>query len=1127
MNWIAKLKGLRGPWNQARLIPAIVAGRFRWGIAKIVRRTVAEQLAANNMARAHRYPLAKRIMLTITGRPVLAAFAGALLYAAAAALGYFDLLPAMKLAPDDNASVRDFWDINVAILGVQAALVSLAFPLVIAFVGLLNQGRASFASRITIYIEASGALFVGISSLLLCLAVSIQLPIAGHFSDSAELLITGLNLLWLAINIAALAYFILRTIAFIHPARRTPLMFAYVANIVWPRELAAIVTQNQWGNATAYGLLPAGEEEVDIFEPGYGARTWYGRMTRVGEPRVSRTFKGKERLCDVRVGIIAPVVRRWLEDVRSSSADTQHDFLVDVEPGSTYEGEKALVRTTTPLGPISRLGLHWAFVFEKQREDHGSVQETARLLSDMLTDLIALIDTRQSGEFALQLEEVAELHQFLYSLGQKHDEDFNYSLIGSGSGLFGFSRNLGPSWAHAYHDVTERAVERLADDSAFVSRIAHLPASLYLRSAQTITPKALYPLVEMASNLAYRLMDWETKARLTGLRNAEMPQPTRTDNYGEAWREVVSGWERLLQAIGPRLRMREGSSLDWPEFQRFADNIIAHLRSTTQISARAIWVGDLTATVWTADLMLHWAVQADRAWDTRNGYWRIQKEGFTLTMLEMPWEQVTQLGLAPDDTPPSAAQMLGAIMQNAWSDHLFTLAILALHWSVHGKAPESGPLAARMLLQNKPHDRGDTGLQEDVPFSGTSVLTSILRIRGDGVRWEEQSYAGRFDHLLEELGGFGEAPYVSMRIYSGSGGLSFEALPLASMLAIMATSPEPQGIDGQLRRLLTHGDDASLQRKKRYLEALRDASAEFPFETVPLMAKVCDLDASNFNTRRGHARKLVLDALAILDGHRQQAIIDAQIDAGRIAEVAAAASSEAFTRDHFPLNLFGTIEATPNALAPWTYTTPEISKGSFTNPPMGQIVSNEEDWWRSVTGRKIANEVWLDVLRKAEFKDIEGRTPPQFWRAIKRVAKRIVEAEQNPVIVLANSNFPEWLSDWRWTYREGAEKKPKDLVISTRSDQVESYAFHMNDIPVYEATALYGVAYMFPVELLERARYHDYGDGIAVELEFEADEADPWSGSIKTSFQRNVELGDFEVYRIRFANPIEDLPISD
>lgn len=1111
-------------------MPSILAGWFRPGLKRITRRVVTVQLNGNPSVRAYRYTFFKRLAMRITANPVRSLLLTLLLYVATIWLGRRGWLPRLDLAIDTSASVRDFWTVNVGILGVQAALVGLVFPLVIAFVGLLNQGRASFASRLTIYIESTAAIFVGISSLLLCLAIAIQLPIASRISASAVAAATGLNLLWLIANVAALAYFILRTIAFLHPARQMPILRAYVANVVWPRELSEIVTRNRWDGATTYGYLPAGEEGEDLFEPGHGARTWYSGMIDSGEPRVRRQLWKKKQLIDVKFAVVAPIIRSWLTAVEPLGADRQHDFVIPIEPGKDYEGEQILVRATTALGPISRFGLWSAFRFRTAREDHGAVKETAELLRELIADLLVLIDGRQTEEFAAQLAEVIEFHVFLYNLAQCRDEDFNYALIGGEGGLFGFTRTLGPYWVRAYRDLIDRAVERLPDEPAFTARLAHAPSYLYGRAARTIMPKALAPLLMMAEVLAYQMMEWAKGERLAiapavGVDRPPQRPSRRDENYAEAWREFVSGWERLLQAIAASPDRRERKAREWSEFQRIAENVIAHLRATTELTARAVWLGDETATRWTCDLMLHWNIQSERAWDTRDAYWRLEPEGLTLELLDRPWTDVEPLGRAPDSTPAAASLMFGAILHNAWRDHLVTLASLTIHWAIYRGIGPTTLLAARMLLRNEPHDRGDFGISGDQLLAGVDLLVAILRIQGAGARWIDRSYAGRFDHLLENLGRIGDEPSVSMRIYSSGGGLSFEALPKAHVLAIMATSERPQGLNRELRRQLTQHHDESLQRRKAYLEALLAACDEVdPDAHGAIVAAIADLDLASFDARRTHARQLIEESLAILNGHRAQAIADAAIDPARIAALAQSASEQAFTPDRFPLNLFAAIEPTSDDLEPYRLRAAGQSKGSYTDPPMGHTVINEDSWWRDAVAGQITARLWWDVLAKGDFQEIDGRSPEEFWRAVDEGSARIKEAGHDPVLVLTSTSHPEWLRDWRWPHGPDVVPKPANLVITEATDQAEGYAFSLNDVPVYEAPSLYGLAYLFPSQLLARVRYHQFADGLPVSLEFEPDAEDAWTGTMVASFERAVELADLSAFRIRFA---KDVPVPD
>lgn len=1096
-----------GAMRQTRLIGKLVAASCKPSLRRIAANIVTVHLNGSVAAKGHRYPSLKRLALKMSDAPIRTTLLVASIYGAALWLG-------IGPAAIGDGSVKDIGTVNVAILGVQGALIGLVFPLVIAFVGLLNQGRASFASRLTIYIESTIAVFVGLSSLLLCVAISLQLAFASMMEPGQAAAVTGLNLLWFVINVVALGYFVLRTLAFLHPARRTPLIRAYVANVVWPRELAKVVTRNRWDGATSYGYLPESDEDPDIFSPGHGARIWYGAVD-FGEPQVLQQLWSKKRLVDIRLGLLDPIIRNWLAEVTPLRADAQHDFVVNVEPDVDYDGDQYLVRTSTKLGLVSTFGIWCAFAFRRRREDHGAVHSTSALLSELMADLLILIDARQVEEFSNQLREIINYHFFFYELAQSPVEDFNYALTSAGRGLFGYSETLGPTWARAYRDVASRAAEILLVEPAFFGRLAHAPASIYGRARRTITPQALRPLIELANMLAYRLID-----RGSDERPSDNPS-LAADALDRAWRDMAAGWELLLQEIGARGSFRDRGARTWADFQRFAENVIEHLRLTTELIAHAVWRGDELATRWTADFLLHWRFQAQRAWESRGAYWLMETEGLTLNLLRQDWAEVAALPIGAREGEATPTQIFGAVMHNGWHDHLVIMASVAIHWALHGGDRRTTVIAARMLLQDEPHDVGDTGVRSGTTPSGSDTLVAILRIKGEGSRFADESYAGRFEHILEQMGRIGDRPAVSLRIYSSSGGLSFDALVEAQVIAIMALSVGPQQLGGELRRQLTKDSDEALVRRESHLEAMLEAAGQLDQSRVgPLLAIISDLDAANYDTRLGLVRRLIEEALAVLRDRRAEAIVNAPIDPARIAAVTAAASGRAFDPSFFPLNLFAHIEATTDELEPFTLNTQNLSKGSYTDPLMGQIVINEDDWWREAVGRRIAATVWTDALRAMKLQELEGRTPEDFWRAVHDGSERIRAAGQDPVLVLQSRAHPEWLNDWRWPYGADAARKPANLVITELANQSECYAFSMNDTPVYEAPSVYGLACLIPAQLLERVRYHDYGGGAPVSMAFTTNEDDPWTGTMSARFERSVELSDLEGFRIRFAEPI-------
>lgn len=1120
---------LQSIWRQTKLLGSLTRGLFEPGLASIARDIVAKQLDSNATARTFRHSRLTRVMRWWASSPMRSILIIVLIYAGVQLIGSLGWLSRINVTDVARLEFRDFWTVNIAVLGVQAALIGLVFPLVIAFVGLLNQGRAAFASRLTIYAESSMAVFVGVSSLLLCVAIALQLPFASR-TEATGAITTMLNLAWFIGNVGALVYFVLRTIAFLHPARRAPIIRAYVANVVWPRELNETVIRNRWGNAVAYDYLPDGDQ-VDLFDRGGGARTWYSALAEFGEPRVSRRLRRKVRLVDVRLALLASVARTWLAEARAFDDGRVHDFGTPVDPGIDYEGEVVVARATLPLTPIARWGIRASFRFRRVREDHGSIDETATLFREMIADMIALIDARQADEFSSQLSELIEFHAFLYKLAQLDDEDINYGQMSSGWGLAG-GRSLSESWSQAYRDMIRRAVERLPDEPEFFGRVAYLGANVYGRAGREVTPKALTSVLRLADFVSYRLMEWAVDQSRAENAGASSPRAGFSllrlgDTYAGAWRDMVAGWERLLHVVVSVPGQRGNRERSWAELGRIAVNVLDHLDSTTRLAARAIWSGDRLATNWTCDLLLHWKAQAEHGWESRGAYWLLRSEALTLDGLELDWQQMSE-GLAPpiDGREITAPVVFGAIIHNAWRDHVVTLASVAIHWAMHDTVPDTVLQAARMLLRNEPHDRGDVGHRDEQPMSAADILISSLRITGSGERFAERSYAATFEHLLESLGRLGERPWVSLRIYSSSGGFSFEALPIAHALAMVAAASGSQGITADLRRLLNDADDEALRRRQRYLSTLRDAFAAIDTDRGRAVAGalVDAADALSFEARLDNARLLVEQALALLVGRRDQAIADAQIDPDRMRALAVAAGSEAFVPDEFPLNLFSEIVATPDELTEFTLKVSNANKGAYTAPLMEQLVVNEEDWWREAIARQVAAVVWHDVLNAASFDDVEGRTPEEFWHAVRDASARIREAGDAPVLVIASTSHPEWLLDWQWSHRPDPAPKPADLVITRLAEQAEGYEFSMNDTPVYRAQTAYGVAYLVPEQLFRRLRYRDYGDGLSVAMRFDPDSQNPWRGTMMASFARETEVADAHGYRIRFdSDPRPDL----
>lgn len=1087
------------------LIFDLLAGSRKPALAAIVRAIVLDHFRRNKILRAHRYPLIKRFLFWSAKHPAASMAAVTAIYSVSIVTAA--LLERAGLLPPSEGQPATPMDLNGYVLGAQATLVGLVFPLVIAFVGLLNQGRASFASRLTIYIEDSNAIFVGVSSLLLCVTISCQLLLNTHLAGATGAIISGINVFWLAMNIAALGHFVLRTIAFLHPARSSLIVKEYVANVAWRSELMDLVTDNRWRGAEHYGYLPKGDDSD--WQGKTRASVWYSAMWTGGDQLVSRHLKRSMRLTDVRFGVVRSVLNTWLAKARSTDGEKRHDFVLPLRPGAQYSGDVVLARATLPVGPLSRWALGAAFKFKGARSDPAEIREVARVLREMIADLIALIDNRHEDEFSSQIGSVWDFHAFLLEIGQIADQDFNYAQLAVGFG------SQSEEWVRQYSDMLQRAVEQLSREASFFGRCCYIGSAIFQRCRDRVSPDALKALLSPPNWLFYRMMDWAEAEHIAESPTGVVARPFRLKRNAQAheraWRDYVGGWEDFLRAIAERPKTKDQS---WDDLRRGSDNLFRHLYLTAEMVGRAAWAGDELATSWTADLLLHWRALATRDWDMHGSeLYGLRSEEATQDLLALSWNDIDGAQFQAGRGEVSPANLYVSIIHNSARDNVIAMACICIHWANDVALRPTTARAARMLLNREYHDLGDTGVTSESAPSAAGILVSLIRIAG-----ARGKHHASISGLAEALGEFRRAAFVSGRMYSGHGGLGFR-LHTAHALAIMARATDAQGVDERLRRLVTSAPDEALRERENYLTELLNAfehiSAERHQDLVAALTG--DDDAESFAVRQVRARDLVAAVLAELQGRREAAIVDAQVDPERLHAVAVAASSGASDTTIFPLHLFAEVVATADELKKFTLRMSGVRKGVYTKPRMAQAAVNEDDYWRTVMRQQVASIVWDDAYREIAngAHRLEGNTPEAFWMAAREGVGRIRQAGADPILVVGRVE-PPWLSDWRWTHRTEAPR-PEDLTITEETGQGAGYQFSMNGTPVYGGSTFRGEALLFPRAALRKLRLHEYPSALRVAVNFEPDAADKWEGALLAEFQRDVEVADVEAFTIVFA----------
>ena len=1115
---------VRAAAREVSLLIALGGGLFGLRLSKVVRDVERGHFSSNEALKSHRYNPLQRAMLWCSRHPWLSVVALVLCYTVMLYTTWLEPVGGPRQPANTPDYFRDFQAVNAAVLGAQASFVGIVFPLVIAFVGLLNQGRASFATRLTIYIEETAAKFVGISSLLLCVTVAVQLPLSAQIELRVLAAATILNLVWFGSNVAALGYFILRTIAYLHPAKRTPITQEYVANVAWRRELREMVTQNRWLGVVEYGYLPKAESASFPSPP--TPTIWYSPFGDRGLPVVTRKFRSPRVVNDINFGLLAAVAEHWLRLARIGDGQTAHELSIPIVPNTQYKRELVLARSSISLGWLSRVAIFVSVGLRRDRQDPAAISDTARLLKEMIADLLALIDQRQADEFGAQLTLVHEFHAFLFAIAQSSQEDFNFAQME----IDFLGRKLGTEWASEYRDMQRRAVERLADEPEFFGRCAYSGAHVYDRCSDGVTPVALQSLLLLQNHLVHQLMMWA----MNELRAEDMTTPNaggsfslkrRETSYAGAWRNLVAGWERMLGSI---VRPLANSNPDWSGFGRTFPNIREHLRLTALMVGRAAWSGDQMALNWSTDLLLNWIKLANRGLeDDASAWWALQSDQLTSDVLELPWPQVSALPImAIEGVPVSAPGAFAGIVQNLWRDSIVSIAAVFIRWAQQYGSAGTASAALNMLLHNQRYDRGDSDGYAEDRLTPAAVLASLLRVAGTGGRFSKANYLAFFDALAESLDEFGDQPWVSMRTYSSSGGLEFYLLNLEHALLMMAATGDAN-VDDSIRRLVTQDEDVALRRREECLVELQKALQHHIKREKygELLRSVAGGDEPTFEERRSEILGLIDRTLDLLRDHRKRSLQTAKVDGERLRAVAIAASARAFLPERFPLNLFSEIAAVTSTLSLYAVRAGNQDRGAYTKPLMAQPISNETSWWGETMSRSVAGVVWRDVLQNTPFEMREATTAESFWHTVRDTSAALRGIGEEPLLVTGGAAGPQWLRDWR-SHSLGADlSRPADLTINREPNQPDGYEFSMNEVPVFRAQTFYGEAYLIPKSLLKRVMYHDFGDGLSVAVRFEEDAHNESQGTLVAEFQHGVELGNVTAYRIVYAT--RDLPTQD
>ena len=1026
--------------------------------------------------------------------------------------------------------------INLAILAAQATFIGLVFPIVIALVSLLSDGKISYRGRLNLFLEETEATYVGASAIMLIATLLVQLLALSQLPERVGAACTALNITWFACNTYAIGFFLFQTLKYVQPDLRFQIEKRYIANIVWRNQLSELVRVNRWANAQHYGYWP--NAEIVVGDKDEAPLVVTHKFHDQSDHRLSIDRGKAAQVRDVHLYLVGIVLNSWLQRYRDQDERSRFSWLeFCLSPQQVFEGRTSLlqIKSAPDLTKGEEALVKWAFKTgrEKPLRDKGTV---VQFIEDMISDLMRLAEEGRSSEFRTLLAQLTKLHAFLFDIAEapREDEQFNYAQMTEGMG-----RDLSTKWASPYRDLHKKVVTKLASEPDLFESIAWWSPNIIGLARSSAFDASTNAAMLLSSHLLRRLLDWaaseyrsitgnETNASTT----FEVPSQLRSE-YGNAWRGYVASWERILDVLGPNIQHSDSAKEQWQEFQRIQKAYEDHLLRSVEHVALSAASGDQMAVRWSTDLLIKWPNGILFGGDHGNVFNKVQPVPITTDVVRLSWQRVTEIVVTehprsgvPDAWSPDPKDIWKSALDNFWSDACAVLTAVLTRWMIHYGEQGEAAEAARRVISQKAHDHGQRGSRDAPTFNFSTLLLAPLRIAVAQDGEDRNFYAGKLSELAGRMLDIGSPQYVSMRIYSGTGTGDYLSLTTEQVIVLASQvdlNDRPIRTSREARVLF---DSAKTDEQRRliiaHLEKLDSAIEDLDLDKVAPAFRALRKDGHTLQAATAALKQQLQAHIVAFENMRDQQFEDAEVDPNRLREIAEAASSLGFaaTTANFPISMFEAIDFVDEHLTDFTLTSSDQNTGEYTRPLFSTPVSNEHEFWADVMKQRSATIVMRDLLQSIYPVEVLAPTAEAFWNGVQVAASAIRDAGQNPILIVASQSEPSWLIDWRWPHDEGAWR-PKNLRIAQAENQPNGYLFHLNDLPVFFAPINRDCAYLLAKELLHIVQFTEF-DGLPTQVEFEHEKENRRKGTIKLKFSRNVILRPHSAYRFVYREPIDD-----
>lgn len=979
---------------------------------------------------------------------------------------------------------------------VQAALVAVVYPIVVAFITVLLQRSNASKASLHAYFSRSAAKLTGLSSLFLVLLMAIQFVVL----ERAEPLVAFAWLIgdsaWAVVNIALCLVFLHATFEFASPEGRAEARFEYVLTQAWPTEwehhikrlisfdpVKHDLVNGEWAVKDLAGTGPA------FSNPGDGLAKEHSTHFRF------RREKSVDNIFYLLVQIAFDLWSRSAGERQPEATDLNGwkragpVFQLSVAHGDRFSFDQPVAVTSGSM-PLTRVQ-HWllwgAISLTRRRVAPRVLVRDA--LEELRTDAASAIQADAEAEFGRQLQGLIQLLDAIVeaSAYSKHGSLYNWTLLND-SEYFGSPHELIRTWLRSLRDLHGVALKAIGLRDVFASRTVHTGSRLITRQSKSLNDELRRIYVQHQYLLLYDLLGWGAEGCAAATSGVDerpgkvLDEPMRR-RYDRVLREGLSAWESLKNY---RVLLQEADQDSTWEASSSGANILSlHLQFNAQLVTHAMRADDRAGFEYFTDSLMKWVGQ---------GSWRQADSGLeygdryrvTVSDLGLPLDEFRARFPIPaheTEGPISIKAVRAVALKNLWRDVALTLVASSLEQANAGLISKG--LAARLvkhLIDGVPIlDEGDFG-SNPRPFDNADrVLSSLFRQLVEGNRPQTQ-YREFIDKLVESVGFNLMDSGISGRMYS-FGGSELDKILDAQLIILARFAPRGWNPSQQIERTMRGWAAESVLRRQMLDQlrswALRLAQGDLAtrygwlWDLAPLAGGLT-LDEHFAQAKAGLDR--LLDRLSKLREEEVRAAEIADSAKARVARAAAVAirpPAEWFPAQFLkqPIEVAATVLGAKSA----SFTLSGYSKGAMTDPVMDPLEVNEADYIGNLTANALAFGMLKDVSYREDTDQREASDMEVWCEELRLWASRCQELSLRPLAVVPNRMDPPWLIDLV-RKRAGEIDQAARVRKRTEFSNQRGYVGHLGEVALFTGPVSTGMTALLTIEEFESLQLESEGD---------------------------------------------------